>query len=109
MTIRIDLFGKYALKCPECGEEYDIRDGYFKCLDCGCELWTPKECRKRGRYLTPPSERKSHPIVTCPYCHSINTSKISDTRRVLGALFGGVYALPLMSKEWHCNNCNSDF
>lgn len=34
-------------------------------------------------------------LIKCPYCSSINTKKI---------FFGG-YA----QKQWHCNNCGSDF
>ncbi len=113
MSIRIDLFEKYTLKCPECGCEYDCRDGYFRCLECGTQLWTKKECLDRGYAKPAPNiinvGEKPTPIVTCPYCHSINTRKISDASRIMGALFGDVYAIPMLSKEWHCKNCDSDF
>lgn len=46
--------------------------------------------------------------VECPYCHSNNTKKITNTAKVVNtALFGWFGTKRL--KEWHCNNCKSDF
>lgn len=46
--------------------------------------------------------------VECPYCHSINTSKIGTVSRITStAMFG--LASKKIGKQWHCNNCNSDF
>lgn len=49
-----------------------------------------------------------HPRVECPYCHSMNTEKISGVARGVS-----IYALGAASsklgKQWHCNNCKSDF
>ena len=101
--MRIDLFGKYVLKCPKCGEIYDRRDGYFKCLDCKCELLTEDECIKRGCYRDTPAERKATPIVTCPYCHSINTRKITTVDLLFTMRPGKMF------REWHCYRCGSDF
>ncbi len=47
--------------------------------------------------------------VKCPYCNSYNTSKISTTSKALGAALIGVHAISRNTKEWHCNNCGSDF
>lgn len=52
---------------------------------------------------TPPA-----PVVTCPYCHSTNTKKISQMSRVTSIGFWGVFSKKI-GKQWHCNECNSDF
>lgn len=46
--------------------------------------------------------------VSCPYCHSTNTSKIGTLSRVVSTgLFG--FASKKIGKQWHCNQCGSDF
>lgn len=48
------------------------------------------------------------PTVECPYCHSTNTKKISGTTRFISTgLFG--LASNKIGKNFHCNNCKSDF
>lgn len=50
----------------------------------------------------------SKPTVECPYCHSTNTKKISGTTRFVSTgLFG--LASNKIGKNFHCNNCKSDF
>lgn len=51
---------------------------------------------------------KSSPQVTCPYCHSTNTKKISAGSRVKSTLMFGIFSKK-NGKEWHCNECGSDF
>lgn len=44
----------------------------------------------------------------CPYCHSMNTSKIGTVSRMTStAMFG--LASKKLGKQWHCNSCGSDF
>lgn len=45
----------------------------------------------------------------CPYCHSKNTKKISGLSKAGSAALWGVFAMGKISKQWHCNNCKSDF
>ncbi len=45
----------------------------------------------------------------CPYCHSKNTKKISGISKVGSVAIWGVFAMNKVGKQWHCNNCNSDF
>lgn len=45
----------------------------------------------------------------CPYCHSKNTMKISGLSKAGSVALWGVYAMGKVSKQWHCNNCKSDF
>lgn len=46
--------------------------------------------------------------ATCPYCKSTNTKKISTVSRAGSILGFGLFSKKL-GKEWHCNNCGSDF
>ena len=46
--------------------------------------------------------------VECPYCHSMNTEKISGVARGVSIYALGV-ASSKLGKQWHCNNCKSDF
>ena len=54
-------------------------------------------------------EDKSSNAITCPYCHSTNTKKISGISKAGSVALFGVFAVGKVSKQWHCNNCNSDF
>lgn len=48
------------------------------------------------------------PKITCPYCKSTNTKKLSSLSRALSAgLFG--LGSSKIGKQWHCNSCGSDF
>lgn len=49
------------------------------------------------------------PSVSCPYCHSTNTRKISGASKAGSVAVFGVFGMGKASKQWHCNNCNSDF
>lgn len=46
--------------------------------------------------------------VHCPYCNSTNVTKISTVDRVVSTgLFG--LASKKIGKQWHCNECKSNF
>lgn len=49
-----------------------------------------------------------HPHVECPYCHSMNTEKISGVARGVSIYVMGV-ASPKIGKQWHCKQCGSNF
>lgn len=46
--------------------------------------------------------------VICPYCKSTNTEKISTVNRAVSVSLVGA-ASGKIGKQWHCNNCKSDF
>ena len=48
------------------------------------------------------------PTIICPYCKSDNTVKI-DTISRMGSIFIAGAASGKIGKQWHCNNCKSDF
>ena len=46
--------------------------------------------------------------VQCPYCHATNIKKITTVSRSASfSLFG--FGSSKVGKQWHCNNCKSDF
>lgn len=45
----------------------------------------------------------------CPICHSPNIHKIKLGTKVSRAAIFGIFALPKAGKEWHCDNCGSEF
>lgn len=46
--------------------------------------------------------------VKCHYCGSTNTKKISNISKASSVAMFGIFSKKV-HKEWHCNNCNSDF
>lgn len=51
---------------------------------------------------------KSSTQITCPYCKSTNTKKISTTGRVASVLSFGLLSKKV-GKQWYCNDCKSYF
>jgi hypothetical protein len=46
--------------------------------------------------------------VHCPYCNSTNCKKISGVSKATSVAMFGIF-LQKVKKQWHCNNCRSDF
>lgn len=46
--------------------------------------------------------------VHCPYCNSTNCKKISGVSKVTSVAMFGIFSQKV-KKQWHCNNCKSDF
>ena len=89
--------------CPKCNVEMD----YIETFDFDTETnkvvkrWKDPE---RINYIVPPK-----PVtVTCPYCNSTNTKKISLTSKAVNTALFGILGTK-RHKQWHCNNCKSDF
>ncbi len=47
--------------------------------------------------------------VECPYCHATNVKKISGMSKAGSIALFGIFAAGKAGKQWHCNNCHSDF
>lgn len=98
-------------KCPNCNKTYMDYDQY--CLVCRYKLKFI-EGSEKVEYCPEPTgskftnTEKPKPIVTCPYCKSTNTKKISGSSRWFST---GVFGLASskVGKQWHCNSCKSDF
>ena len=55
------------------------------------------------------SEKNQNPHnIKCPYCNSYNTKRITVTTRAISTHAFGM-ASSKIGKQWHCNNCDSDF
>ena len=100
-------------QCPNCGRMYNYeerKDILYTCINCQTKLKRPDEIFKienPAKHLIP--DKPIKPIVTCPYCNSTDTKKISNTSKAIAVGLFGIFALGKANKEWHCNNCNSDF
>lgn len=46
--------------------------------------------------------------VHCPYCNSTNCKKISGVSKATSVAVFGIFSQKV-KKQWHCNNCKSDF
>lgn len=124
--------GTREMKCPECGHTvFNVFLGYDQ---DGNLIEEAGGCKKHGCpqsiYTRPitdesevepgviPSEPPSKsipektdpfkPTVKCPYCGSTSTKKISTLSR-LGSFATFGFAGKKVGKQWHCNNCKSDF
>ena len=52
--------------------------------------------------------QRSITLVHCPYCNSVNTSKIKATSKVINTVIFGFFGNK-RHKQWHCNSCGSNF
>ncbi len=48
------------------------------------------------------------PTVECPYCHSTNTKKITNASKAVNTALFGIFGTK-RHKQWHCNQCGSNF
>lgn len=97
--------------CPYCGHNkarYDKNDfgEWADCLNCGERVFR-KRIKEFEEYFINNSPPK--PKVRCPYCNSFDTKKITATSKAANVFFFGIFAIGKTTKEWHCNNCKSDF
>lgn len=98
----IFLFSKDMLRCPICGGVYDKRKGYTICFTCGEKLIPENEYKGQPVYASGNSQ------VKCPYCNSTNVTKISTVDRVVSTGLFGLTSKKI-GKQWHCNECKSNF
>ena len=91
------------------------------CEKCGKEMefWCTEEIdSSNGKVINRGTNNDEHidvkkivtgmPTITCPYCQSTNTKKIGIVSRSTSfGLFG--FGSSKVGKQWHCNNCKSDF
>ena len=67
-----------------------------------------EECSKSIEQKLNFNAKPATPQVTCPYCHSTNTKKITAMDRIGSNIMFGLFSKK-RNKEWHCNSCDSDF
>ncbi len=104
-----------------------------KCQKCGCEefvntfrsknalIGNCKNCNEPTliesspeweAYCKQEADRKTAakhpPVITCPYCQSTDTKKISSTSKFVSTGLFGI-ASSKIGKNFHCNNCKADY
>ena len=103
-------------QCPNCKKEYS--DELHYCLRCNYPLKRIEDSKTvyREDYNQPHEEdynnnkkREKKFVIECPYCHSTNTKKITTTSKVVHTALFGIFSINRNSKNFHCNNCKSDF
>ena len=99
-------------KCPNCDKIYMDYDQY--CLVCRYKLKYIEGSDKieycpeahNSSYI---KQQEPKPIVTCPYCQSTNTKKITILSKAGSVAMFGVFGMGDNGKTWKCNNCGSKF
>lgn len=62
-----------------------------------------------GKAILGSRDKENKFRVECPYCHATNVKKITNTSKAVHTAIFGIFSVSRNSKQWHCNNCNSDF
>lgn len=117
------IVNKDILECVNCHKIYGFEASkpYSKyCLECGgrLKLLFNEDCdtelaekRKNEKPYDPTKDPKSPYYIAkieCPYCHSMNTKKISNIAKAGSVAMFGIFSQKV-KHQWHCNSCNSDF
>ena len=89
-------------QCPCCEKTYSEFSNLYYCPKCNYRL------KKKVEEDIINDIKSSKPTVTCPYCQSTDTKKISGTARFMSTGIFGL-ASKKIGKQWHCNKCKSDF
>lgn len=99
--------------CPVCGEKMmywstsDIDDESGLVTDDYKE--DERTLQSPGKPSTSQYNHLNPPTITCPYCKSTDCKKISGLSKAGSVALWGIFALGKTTKQWHCNNCKSDF
>ena len=117
--------------CDHCQDSFDFQEDdvreEYSCPKCGKPMWyfssyeidentnkkvgddwydSTREARSPAPFSKP---QPSTPTITCPYCQSTNTKKISGLSKAVSVGLFGIFALGKTTKQFHCNNCKADF
>lgn len=106
MSENSQRIGEKEFVCPKCGHN----KSYVNILlPDGDEFGECQQCGKMTYIIYKDSIPADKPIVRCPYCNSGNTRKITRASKIGGIALFGIFAVGKSTKEWHCNDCKSDF
>lgn len=109
-------------KCKKCGFQSSFIPGQQivkKCKVCGNNMelyytrdYNPQNGLKAIKESNNEKKNLQHfnstIVVECPYCHSTKTVKISGLSRAASIGFWGIFSKKI-GKQWHCEDCGSDF
>lgn len=108
-----------SIRCLKCGALYPT--DMNKCPTCNCEnndtnskkieeiKKSPNAHGYWGNSTVKHISQPTTPTITCPYCKSTDCKKISGLSKAGNVALWGIFALGKTTKQWHCNNCKSDF
>jgi len=101
-----NTIGSTKITCQNCGHE----ESYIKILtETNTEFGECKKCGKMTYVKPNDNARENRSVVKCPYCNSTNTRKISSVSKAGSFALFGIFAIGKSTKQWHCNDCKSDF
>lgn len=86
----------------------DYGANYVAKMEVGRALLEGRQVSREEILAGKLDESRSHPIVACPYCHSIHTTKISAISKAFDTGLLGIFGTRRY-KQWHCKDCGSDF
>ncbi len=103
-------------QCPNCGRTYTEFQNVYYCGTCNYKLLKQEniteiknpDLSKRIYKVIGTIQGPTKSIVHCPYCNSVDTTKISTTSKVVNTAIFGIFGTK-RHKQWHCNSCDSDF
>ena len=105
-----------SITCCMCGKQAEWNNGLYRCecgakFDNGKKIIVQKKSPNTQGYWGNSTVKHTPqtPTVICPYCQSTNTQKISGLSKAGSVALWGIFALGKTTKQWHCNNCKSDF
>lgn len=111
------IYERVCYMCPKCNQMHFFNkaeefseicpDCNITMTDMGSEFVSKEQEEKREAELNRIFSQ-TPTMVYCPYCNSVNTTKISTTSKVVNTALFGILGTK-RNKQWHCNNCNSDF
>lgn len=111
------VYERICYMCPKCNQMhfFNAKEIYsIFCPACNIEMknmgseFVDSEIEKEKTERFQKALQNPSPLVYCPYCNSINTSKISTTAKAVNTVIFGIFGTKRY-KQWHCNSCNSDF
>ncbi len=113
------MVGGNVMICPKCNNQnfipWEYKGAKFQqCVKCG-QLIKIQQSDEYDKFCEEQQSLREQKInttnltVECPYCHSTNTKKITNTSKAVHTALFGIFSVSRNSKQWHCNNCNSDF
>lgn len=87
------------LECKNCGKEFDVNDiERYKETNIGNIILPEVSIKKESAQNVP----------KCPTCQSTNIKKISEMSKIGSVAMWGIFSRKV-HKQWHCNNCGSEW
>lgn len=97
-------------RCKQCKRKYPKI--FIKCPKCNKQLiklsTEDKNSNQQIQAIIENTQTAQQNICKCPICNSTDVVKISTLSRATSVGLLGI-ASSKIGKQWHCNNCKSDF